>query len=87
MTGKHYRWQARWQVDTAACEARHDSGLVMRFARAGDDAHAWNGEPVNADETLRALLARHGPHNAPQMLARLAREAGEVYTEALRGRH
>lgn len=78
MTSKHYRWQARWQLDRAAGTATHDSGLIVRFtAAAGPD-----GQPDNAPETLAALAVKNGPHNAPQMLRRLLKEAAELHNQA-----
>ena len=62
---------------------------MVRFTRAADDARAWDGA-VPAEvlaEVERALLARHGQPATARQLARLMREAGEIYTEALHGRH
>lgn len=89
MTGKHYQFHKRWSVDPAASTATHETGLVVRFALATDGEGGWSGEFVQpgANEVLRELVAKHGGHNAPQMMARLAREAGEVYKHALDNRH
>lgn len=73
-------WRGRWTVDTAAGEARHGpSGLVVRF-----DAHSeggWQGAAVNLDEVGQALIERHGQADAARMLARLMREAGDIFQE------
>ena len=79
MTGKHYRWQTRWRVDRAAGEARHDSGLVVRFDAAGA------ARAVNADEVRAQLAVKHG-HNAPQMIARMLYEAALIYDSSSDGR-
>lgn len=78
MTSKHYRWQTRWQLDRTAGTATHDCGLVVRFAAdTGPD-----GQPANGLETLAALAVKNGPHNAPNMLRRLLKEAAELYNQA-----
>jgi hypothetical protein len=84
MTGKHYAWHKRWAVDLATRTATHETGLVARFSEASDDLGGWSGELVQpaANAVLRDLVAKHGGHNAPKMIARLAREAGEVYHHA-----
>lgn len=75
-------WRSRWTVDTVRREARHGpTGLVVRFARAADDPAALDGEAVNDSEIAEALAERHGLHAAARMLARLLREAGDVYSE------
>ena len=66
-------WRSRWTVDRARSEARHGpSGLVVRFR--GPDGTAVNGPEVGA-----ALIDRHGQPAAARMLARLMREAGDVF--------
>jgi len=78
------RWHRAWSVDLAAGTATHESGLVVRFTRAADDPAAWDGaaDAASAETVLAALVAEHGPHNAPLRLARLMREAGETWTHA-----
>lgn len=87
MVSKHYKWQLEWAVDLVADTATHTSGLVVQFKPADDAPGAHDGRAVNAGQVAGDLLVKHGPHNVPQMLARLMREAGEVYTEARRDRH
>lgn len=71
-------WRGRWNVDLPAREARHGpSGLVVRFRRAAD-APAWDGSAVNLEEVGAALIERHGAATAG-MIARLMREAGEIW--------
>lgn len=82
MTSRHYRWQTRWTVDAAALEARHESGLVVRFTRAGPSLRA---ELVNRAETVAALTPKNGAHNAPRMVDRMEREAVQLMGEALGG--
>ena len=78
MTSKHYRWQTRWALDRQARQARHVCGLVVSFG----DAPGSLPQPENGPETLQALAAKNGPHNAPIMLRRLLQEASELYQQA-----
>ncbi len=72
-------WRSRWTVDREKWEARHGpSGLVVRFAPAGPGE--WDGAAVNAEEVARALIELHGSR-AAQMLARLMRESGQLWSE------
>ncbi len=74
-------WRSRWTVDRAKQEARHGpSGLVVRFAR--HDEGGWQGDAANGQEVAQALIERHGHHAAVRMLARLMREAGDIYSQA-----
>ena len=72
MTSKHHKWQLRWQLDGAAGLATHQTGLRVRF----DGPRA---RPENADAVAAELAKTHGPHNTPQMLARLLREAEQLH--------
>jgi hypothetical protein len=77
-------WRNRWVIDDL--EVRHlPSGLCVRFHRAADAA-AWDGSPTNADEVSRALIEKHGTRSASSMLARLMREAGDIFQENYHGR-
>ena len=67
-------WQRRWTVDVNACEARHDSGLIVRFTK---DAEGYNGTSPNAQEWFAQNPVERG-----NLIARLMREAGEVYKRA-----
>ena len=72
-------WRSRWVVDRAKLEARHSpSGLVVRFRRARD-VPAWDGEATNGETVGAALIARHGQRAAVRILARLMREAGDIF--------
>lgn len=84
MTGKHFAWHKRWSVDLAKNTANHDNGLVVAFVRSKDDDRAWDGatEAANINATFAILTAQHGAGNAASMLARLMREAGEVFQRA-----
>lgn len=74
-------WRARWTIDAARREARHGpSGLVVRFRPDAGEPGAWDGDAVNGAEVAEALAERHGA-DAPRMLARLMREAGEAWSE------
>lgn len=87
MVGKHYAWHKHWQVDLSACTATHDSGLVVRFTRAEDDPHAWDGSAVNAQEWFSGIKGTMPPQDAANHAARLLREAGEAYQWQLKKRH
>lgn len=62
-----------WTVDLDRCEARHTSGLVVRFRQSDD---GWDGEAVEGLDKIRMEDA-----------ARLVREAGEAYLAELRKRN
>ena len=60
-------------------EARHSSsGLIIRFQRIDG---AWDGKAVNGQEIAQALIAIHGRDAAGKMLARLMRDAGDIFQE------
>ena len=84
MTGKHYHWHKRWTVDLPAASATHDSGLVMVFAPHQEGG--WDGRAINPNEVFDKLAETHGAGNAQQMMARLAREAGDVWAKAQKGK-
>lgn len=73
-------WRGRWVV--TGNEARHGpSGLVVRFQRSPDD-DVWDGEAVNAAAVVEALRAARGDsNNLERTLARLMREAGDIFSE------
>ncbi|MCV2349297.1 hypothetical protein [Paucibacter sp. Y2R2-4] len=87
MTSKHYGWQKRWRVDLAARQAVHESGLIVEYTQDPADPAAWDGELLPDPAVHAALIAKHGPHNIGPMMARLMREAGQIYKEALNDRH
>lgn len=59
---RHYKWQAAWSIEGAV--ARHETGLTVTVT----------GRLDAPPEVLSALTQKHGPHNAPLVLQRLARE-------------
>lgn len=74
MSSKRYRWQKRWVLQPESAAATHTpTGLQVDFGTGGQ------ARAVNSAAVLPALLAQHGPHNAPQMLARLQREAAQLW--------
>jgi hypothetical protein len=77
MTSKHYLWQKRWTIDAEAREARHESGLIVRFLSRPGHLPTAIGE-VNRAEIQAALEPKHG-HNAAAMIARMLREAAQLY--------
>ena len=69
-------WRGRWTV--TGDEARHGpSGLVVHFHRVEG---AWDGEATNGQDVYIALRAA-GTQNIDRMLARLMREAGDIFSE------
>lgn len=69
----------RWRVDLDERTATHASGLVVRFEPAEDgglDGEVIAGIPDISTDRATAERQANG-------LARLLREAGEVYAEAL----
>jgi hypothetical protein len=74
MTSKHRRWQSRWQVDSAAGVATHDTGLRVRL----EEGH---GQAENAEEVALSLMPVHGAHNAPAMVQRLVREGAQLLVD------
>lgn len=87
MTGKHYNWHQRWKVDLSACTATHDSGLVVQFKQAEDDPRAWDGSAVNSEAWFAGIKDTMPPQDLSKHVARLMREAGEVYQWQLKKRH
>lgn len=86
MTGKHYNWHKRWQVDLSACTATHDSGLVVRFRQA-DESGAWDGKPENSEIWFEKMKSTMPPHDLASHVGRLMREAGDAYLWQLKKRH
>jgi hypothetical protein len=71
-----------WVVDTKAQAVIHkETGLIVRFRRRG--VGAWDGEAENQDVLLPQLSSF-----GSQWVARLMRQAGDVFAIALeRSRH
>lgn len=80
MSGNRPGWLKAWTVDLNACEARHESGLVVVFE---EDDDGWAGSVKPGTE--KGLLA-NGAAAAAQLGARLMREAGDAYSKALKAR-
>jgi hypothetical protein len=58
--------------------------LVVYFGNAPDGSQPFGAGSVPQDNlaaVMVALEAKNGPHNTPQMLNRLAREAAEIWSE------
>lgn len=73
-------WRSRWTVDRAKQEARHGpSGLVVKFQPHPDGG--WTGESPNMQEVF-AALQKSGTQHLDRVLARLLREAGDIYAES-----
>lgn len=72
-------WRSRWMVDLESATTTHRDGWQFRFVPAADDPGAFDGECIAQPEPLTSTHVREA--------ARIAREAGDVFLEALRGRH
>ncbi len=71
-------WRGRWTVQGQ--DARHGpSGLVVRFLPHPEGG--FEGLPTNGQEVAQALIELHGRDAAGKMLARLMREAGDIFQE------
>lgn len=70
-------WRSRWSVDLNSSTATHRDGWVFRFALADDDM--LDGECIAQPEPFTAA------HMA--QVARLAREAGQIFQEVRNARH
>lgn len=71
-------WRKRWRADLAALSAFHaPSGLTVTFERAQDGG--WDGKPAKVPQSLIDNAAKDGGRE----LARLMREAGDIFYENL----
>jgi hypothetical protein len=75
-------WRRRWKVDLAGCTATHQDGWVFAFALAKGDNAAWDGKLIAQPQLPDPL-----PPGFAKTAARIAKEAGDLYMEALHGRH
>lgn len=106
MTGKHFGWHKRWQVDVVAGSAAHESGLAVKFVPAESVAtlpeiggRCWVGTREwlvlldGGDDALAAWLKQEHARglrdhaSVQSRLARLMREAGELWARAKAGDH
>lgn len=71
-------WRRRW-IFVGEELVHTPTGLRVRFARAHDDATAWDSEAVNAEAVTRALAATDSVESVGRKMARLLREAGDLY--------
>lgn len=77
-------WRGRWEF--VGRDLRHKpTGLLVNFKRAPDDPTAWDGKPSNLDEVVAELSKSEPIEEVAKSLARLIREAGELFQEARRG--
>ncbi len=73
-------WRRRWRVNLDASTAVHEpTGIVVRFEADPDDPGAWDGEVIDGVDAITTIDG--------QALARLMREAGDIYREAIDARH
>ena len=74
-------WRKRWTVDLSTCSATHaPTGVIINYTRDDD---GWEGKCQDLALVNRLLSDKE--INADQ-LARIMREAGDVYKEALDAR-
>lgn len=59
-------WRRRWSVDLDANEARHTSGLTVRFQ-------------AQPDGSWQSVVIAQGQPIDSRALARLTREAGDIF--------
>jgi hypothetical protein len=72
-------WRSRWSVDLQKMQAHHGpTGLVVRFVRHGD---GWDGQSPNVYEVFAALKSTTPAKHLASTLARLLREAGDIFSE------
>lgn len=69
-------WRRRWRVDLAARTATHQTGLVVTFREHPEGGWAEQSDNING------WFAKD-PMNRAQIVARLIREAGDIYKEHL----
>lgn len=72
-------WRARWTVDRERATATHRDGWVFRFSPDATEAGAFDGVCIAQPDPITPEHMREA--------ARIAREAGDIYIEARRGRH
>jgi hypothetical protein len=72
-------WRSRWTVDLEAATATHRDGWVFQFAPDSDEADAFDGDCIGRPDPIMPEHLREA--------ARIAREAGDIFIEARRGRH
>lgn len=72
-------WRKRWVVNTAQRTATHQSGLTVQFDAQPDEEGGINGRVISSLPTLSADRAQ--AQRQANTLARLLREAGEIYQE------
>lgn len=72
-------WRSRWSVNLETATASHRDGWVFKFSQTAGEPGAFDGECIEQP----ALLA---PEHISQV-ARVAREAGDIYIEARNARH
>ncbi len=78
--------QTPWTVDLSSCTATHSTGLIVRFVKAADHPHAWDGEATNDDIWFHNLCKKQPAEEVQELMAGLMREAGDIYLEALKRR-
>ena len=73
-------WRNRWQVDLAACCATHKpTGIIVTFEMSSDGDYI--DSKVKQLDKINEMLSQGGI--TANALARLMREAGDIYKEHL----
>ncbi len=71
-------WRNKWRVDLATCTATHQDGLVISYVR---DELGWSGKVANGMPEISNDIKE--AQEQANSLARLMRQAGEIYKEHL----
>jgi len=72
-------WRSRWMVDLEAATATHRDGWVFQFSPDASETDAFDGECIGQPDPITPEQMREA--------TRIAREAGDIFIEARRGRH
>lgn len=72
-------WRSRWSIDLGAATATHRDGWVFKFSSVDGEPGVFDGECIEQPSPLT-------PERLAQV-ARVAREAGDIYIEARNARH
>ncbi len=73
-------WRSHWTVDLAAGTAEHDDGWLFVFERIKDGSGAMEGRCIEAPAPINEADVLH-----MAQAGRIAREAGEIFAETIRG--
>lgn len=72
-------WRSRWTVDLESSTATHSDGWKFKFSADEEGPLILEGECIFQPSSVT--------EDDMDVIARIATEAGEIYTEALNARH